>query len=83
MFGSFVSTDKGDSSRYVLYLSQGGLGLPDESYYSDERFAQVRDDIEGTGIGTKFKRFRREYERNFSLNASATAAEAGPPVRPA
>ena len=44
LFGSFVSTDKGDSSRYVLYLSQGGLGLPDESYYSDERFAQVRAD---------------------------------------
>jgi putative endopeptidase len=44
LFGSFVSTDQGDSSRYVLYLNQGGLGLPDESYYSDERFAQVRTD---------------------------------------
>ena len=44
MFGSFIDTDNGDSSRYLLYLSQGGLGLPDESYYSDERFAQIRAD---------------------------------------
>ncbi len=44
LFGSFVDTDQGDSTRYVLYLNQGGLGLPDESYYSDERFAQVRAD---------------------------------------
>ena len=44
LFGSFVDTDQGDSSRYLLYLNQGGLGLPDESYYSDERFAQVRTD---------------------------------------
>ena len=44
LFGSYIDTDKGDSSRYVLYLNQGGLGLPDESYYSDERFAQIRAD---------------------------------------
>ena len=31
----FVNTDDKDSSRYVLYLEQGGLGLPDESYYRD------------------------------------------------
>lgn len=59
LFGAFVSTDQGDSSRYVLYVNQGGLGLPDESYYSDERFAQVRTDyvehiarmLELAGIG--------------------------------
>ena len=44
LFASFVDTDQGDSTRYLLYLNQGGLGLPDESYYSDERFAQVRAD---------------------------------------
>jgi putative endopeptidase len=44
LFGSFVDTDRGDSTRYVLYLNQGGLGLPDESYYSDERFDQIRAD---------------------------------------
>ena len=33
----FVNTDDKDSSRYVLYLEQGGLGLPDESYYREEQ----------------------------------------------
>lgn len=37
----FVNTDDRDSSRYVLYLEQGGLGLPDESYYRDDRHAEV------------------------------------------
>ncbi|MDN5717942.1 MAG: peptidase M13 [Janibacter sp.] len=35
----FVNTDDRDSSRYVLYLEQGGLGLPDESYYRDDQHA--------------------------------------------
>ena len=37
----FVNTDDKDSSRYVLYLEQGGLGLPDESYYRDEQHAET------------------------------------------
>jgi len=44
LFGSYVDTDRGDSARYLVYLNQGGLGLPDESYYADERFAQIRVD---------------------------------------
>jgi putative endopeptidase len=39
----FVNTDDRDSSRYVVYLEQAGLGLPDESYYREERYAPVRD----------------------------------------
>ena len=34
---AFVNTDDRDSSRYVVYLEQGGIGLPDESYYREER----------------------------------------------
>lgn len=37
----FVNTDDRDSSRYVLYLEQGGLGLPDESYYRDDQHAST------------------------------------------
>jgi len=40
--GSFVSTDAGDSSRYVVYLQQSGLGLPNESYYREDGFAEIR-----------------------------------------
>jgi len=38
----FVDNDPGDPGRYVLFVEQGGLGLPDESYYRDEKFASVR-----------------------------------------
>ncbi len=43
IFGSHVDTDARDSDRYLLHLSQGGLGLPDESYYRDEKFAEQRE----------------------------------------
>jgi putative endopeptidase len=43
LFGSYVDTDDRDSDRYVLNLVQGGLGLPDESYYREEKFAEVRE----------------------------------------
>ncbi|MFW6773359.1 M13 family metallopeptidase [Nocardioides sp. CPCC 205120] len=38
-FGAYVSTDAKDSDRYLFHVYQGGLGLPDESYYRDEKFA--------------------------------------------
>ena len=37
----FVNTDDKDSSRYVVYLEQGGLGLPDEAYYREEQHAET------------------------------------------
>ncbi len=42
VFGSYVTTDARDSERYLFHLSQGGLGLPDESYYREEKFAEIR-----------------------------------------
>ncbi|MFM9035998.1 MAG: M13 family metallopeptidase [Mycobacterium sp.] len=39
--GVYVSTDAKDSSRYLVHLSQSGLGLPDESYYRDEQHAAI------------------------------------------
>jgi putative endopeptidase len=43
LFGSFIDTDDRKSDRYLFNISQGGLGLPDESYYRDDKFAEVRD----------------------------------------
>jgi putative endopeptidase len=37
----YIDTDSKDSTRYLLHLSQSGLGLPDESYYRDEQHAQI------------------------------------------
>jgi predicted metalloendopeptidase len=42
--GAFVNTDDRQSDRYVVNLVQGGLGLPDESYYREDSFAPVRAD---------------------------------------
>ena len=39
--GFWVDNDAKDPERYVVYLHQGGLGLPDESYYRDEQYAAV------------------------------------------
>ncbi|MBF4601987.1 peptidase M13 [Frigoribacterium sp. VKM Ac-1396] len=38
----FVDNDPGDPERYVVFAEQGGLGLPDESYYREEKFESVR-----------------------------------------
>jgi putative endopeptidase len=42
LFGTYVSTDAKDPSRYLVHLSQSGLGLPDESYYREESYAAIR-----------------------------------------
>ncbi|MEX5712200.1 M13-type metalloendopeptidase [Parafrankia sp. FMc6] len=42
LFGSYVDTDDRNSDRYLFHLRQGGLGLPDESYYHDDKFAETR-----------------------------------------
>ena len=42
-FGSYVDTDDRNSDRYVVNVLQGGIGLPDESYYREEKFAEIRE----------------------------------------
>lgn len=40
--GREVWADAGDPDAMVLYLAQGGIGLPDEAYYRDAQHAEVR-----------------------------------------
>ncbi|GAA1779697.1 M13 family metallopeptidase [Nocardioides hankookensis] len=47
LFGSYIATDSKDSDRYLFNLGQGGLGLPDESYYRDDKFAEIREKYVG------------------------------------
>ena len=42
-FGAYVDTDDRNSERYIVNVLQGGLGLPDESYYREAKFAEVRE----------------------------------------
>ena len=47
VFGSYVDTDAKNSDRYIMNLLQGGLGLPDETYYRDDKYAEIRDKYVG------------------------------------
>ncbi len=42
-YGMGVDNDPGDPTRYIVFVMQGGIGLPDESYYREEQFAEIRD----------------------------------------
>lgn len=41
--GQWVDTDPGDPTRYIVQMNQGGLGMPDESYYREDAFEEVRE----------------------------------------
>ncbi len=41
--GLFVNGDFADPDRNIAFVTQAGLGLPDESYYREESFAEIRD----------------------------------------
>jgi putative endopeptidase len=43
LFGLAISTDAKRSDRYIVYLNQGGISLPDESYYREAKFKPIRD----------------------------------------
>ena len=43
----FVDNDPGDPERYLVFIEQAGLGLPDESYYREEKFADIRTSYRG------------------------------------
>jgi len=41
-FQLYIDNDPGNPERYIALFEQGGLGLPDESYYRDDKFAEIR-----------------------------------------
>ncbi len=43
LFGSYIDNDPGQPDRYIVNFYQGGLGLPDEAYYREEKHAEIRD----------------------------------------
>lgn len=62
----YVDNDPGHPERYLVFVEQGGIGLPDESYFREERFEGVRE------------AYRAHLERMFGLaqldDAAARAA---------
>jgi putative endopeptidase len=43
LIGIETESDPGDPRRYVMFVGQGGLGLPDEEYYRLEGYAEIRE----------------------------------------
>uniref|UniRef100_UPI0005BD6DDF M13 family metallopeptidase n=1 Tax=Actinomyces polynesiensis TaxID=1325934 RepID=UPI0005BD6DDF len=41
-FAPYVNNDINDTTRCITYLTQAGLGLPDESYYREDKYADTR-----------------------------------------
>jgi putative endopeptidase len=41
IFGMYVDNDPNDPTRYQVNLYQGGLGLPDEAYYREEKHKEI------------------------------------------
>lgn len=64
LFHLYVEPDPGNPQRYVPFVVQGGLSLPDESYYRLENFAETRT------------AFRAHVERMLALAGVATPADA-------
>ncbi len=42
LVGTYIEPDPGNPQRYVVFFVQGGLSLPDESYYRLENFDKTR-----------------------------------------
>ncbi|MFM6973891.1 MAG: M13 family metallopeptidase, partial [Agromyces sp.] len=59
----FVDNDPGNPERYVVFVEQAGIGLPDESYFREERFADIRT------------AYQRHLERMFALVGLDDAAQ--------
>lgn len=62
-FGMYIDNDPGNPERYIVLLMQAGIGLPDESYYREEQFAEIRE------------QYVRHIERMFDLVGIEAAQE--------
>lgn len=43
LFGAAIYSDPMNSSMNIFHIGQGGISLPDESYYREEQFAPIRE----------------------------------------
>ena len=66
-YAGYVGQDARDSTRYAVYLSQSGLGMPDRDYYLDAKLAKVKE---------KYQLHVAKMLRLAGANANASATSA-------
>ncbi|WGD37400.1 M13-type metalloendopeptidase [Lysinibacter sp. HNR] len=66
--GMGIDNDPGNPERYIVFVVQSGIGLPDEAYYREEKFAEIRE------------AYRAHIERMLTLGGVPGAAEAAASV---
>ncbi len=47
LFDFEAESDPGDPNRYVMFVGQSGIGLPDEAYYRLDQHAEIREQYLG------------------------------------
>ncbi len=73
----FVDNDPGNPERYVMFVEQGGLSLPDESYYRKPEHAEILKALEVhiarmftlAGLGDAAERAKRVIELETKIAA--------------
>lgn len=73
----FVDNDPGNPERYVMFVEQGGLSLPDESYYRKPEHAEILGALEVhiarmftlAGLGGAAERAKRVIELETKIAA--------------
>jgi predicted metalloendopeptidase len=69
MFGVGVSSDFDDPTVHLLYIGQGGLGLPERDYY-------LRDDERSVALREQYRTHVAAQLRNLGDGEAAAAADA-------
>lgn len=72
-FGIDVDTDLNNPKRYVAFLFQSGIGLPDEAYYREPQFADVLDKYRS--FTTSFMKLGYSLSDNVADTESETVFE--------
>jgi putative endopeptidase len=45
LFGGYITTDSEFPDINIAYLNQGGLSLPDEAYYREDQYKEIRQEL--------------------------------------
>ena len=82
LVGAYVNNDAKEATQYVVYLVQYGIGLPDESFYREDRYAPIRESYTAhvarmfglTGLADDEAAARRRAEAVVALETRLAAA---------